>query len=145
MPKGQSRNVVKPGTRPKSSVFSTTLPWKRNQSPGKKSSFPWGHRSLDCCVGAGLPLAYWLWKEGSGNQMGLGNNCHQREMTPWNQPSALHNPKALNAWRSRTLGRHPQSFHKHVLHCTFSFNEASIFIHLLGFVNVKIRSIITPI
>lgn len=39
-PEVQSRNVVKLGTRSKSRVFSTTLPCKRNQSPGEEAPFP---------------------------------------------------------------------------------------------------------
>lgn len=104
------------------------------------------HPKVQTADGVASSSAYWLWKVREVVITWVtGSKYQPGEMSLCNQPSALHNPKALNALWSRTPSRHPQNFHKHFLNCTFSFNETSIFIHLLGFVNVKIRSIITPI
>lgn len=127
---------------PNSVLFLPHCPAEEKE-PGEKPLLPGTHQTPRGCEGR-LTLGLLTWE--SGKELVTGSNCQWgTEPSQWALSGTQSQSKALNALHSRTHSRHPQSFHKHFLNCTFSFNEARIFIHLLGFVNVKIRSIITPI
>lgn len=103
VPKGHSWNAVCPGTKRKFRALSTMLPCKGNIARGK-GPFPRDHQNPNCHLG-GLPfgpLALWLWK---ARRVGIkwvrGSSCHQGEMTPCDQLSAITQSKHTECFTDR--------------------------------------------